>query len=142
MLFVCVIFHFYFLQLYCPIGCFPRGNPAATTYCACWVFWCFHNPPNSHVDYMIFNVSTDMNACDCTRGCTDTVRESALKVDSGRKIPCRNGESNLHSAACRSDALPTEPHPRLIQTESRKNLSVIICSRNSSTNVSFSACVI
>ena len=29
------------------------------------------------------------------RGCTDTVRESALKVDSGRKIPCRTRESNL-----------------------------------------------
>ena len=28
-------------------------------------------------------------------GCTDTVRESALKVDSGRKIPCRTGDSNL-----------------------------------------------
>ena len=28
-------------------------------------------------------------------GCTDTVRESALKADSGRKIPCRTGESNL-----------------------------------------------
>ena len=28
-------------------------------------------------------------------GCTDTVGESALKVDSGRKIPCRTGESNL-----------------------------------------------
>ena len=28
-------------------------------------------------------------------GCTDTVRESALKVDSGRKIPCRTGEPNL-----------------------------------------------
>ena len=28
-------------------------------------------------------------------GCTDTVRESALKVDSGRKIPCRTEESNL-----------------------------------------------
>ena len=27
---------------------------------------------------------------------TDTVRESALKVDSGRKIPCSTGESNLH----------------------------------------------
>ena len=27
-------------------------------------------------------------------GCTDTVRESALKVDSGRKIPCRTGDSN------------------------------------------------
>ena len=38
---------------------------------------------------------TDVNACDCTWGCTDTVRESALKVDSGRKIPCRTGESNL-----------------------------------------------
>ena len=28
-------------------------------------------------------------------GCMDTVRESALKVDSGRKMPCRTGESNL-----------------------------------------------
>ena len=28
------------------------------------------------------------------RGCTDTVRESALKADSGRKIPCRTGDSN------------------------------------------------
>ena len=28
-------------------------------------------------------------------GCTDTIRESALKVDSGRKIPCRTGELNL-----------------------------------------------
>ena len=28
-------------------------------------------------------------------GCTHTERESALKVDSGRKIPCRTGESNL-----------------------------------------------
>ena len=38
---------------------------------------------------------TDVNAWDCTRGSTFTVRESALKVDSGRKIPCRTGESNL-----------------------------------------------
>ena len=39
------------------------------------------------------------------------VRESALKVDSGRKILCRTGESNLQAlAACRSDALPTELH--------------------------------
>ena len=27
-------------------------------------------------------------------GCTDTVRQSALKGDSGRKIPCRTGDSN------------------------------------------------
>ena len=38
---------------------------------------------------------TDVNACDCTRGCTDTERESALKVDSEMKIPCGTGESNL-----------------------------------------------
>ena len=30
------------------------------------------------------------------RGVRPHVRESALKVDSGRKIPCRTGESNLH----------------------------------------------
>ena len=47
------------------------------------------------MDYGFFNVHTDVNACDCARGCTDTVRESALKVNSGRKIPYRTGESNL-----------------------------------------------
>ena len=47
------------------------------------------------MDYGIFNVCTDVNACDCARVCTDTVRQTALKVDSGRKIPCRTGESNL-----------------------------------------------
>ena len=54
----------------------------------------FPNPPNPDIDYGIFNLRTDVNACDCARGCADTVRESALKVDSGRKIPCRTGESN------------------------------------------------
>ena len=38
---------------------------------------------------------TDVTACDCTWGCMDTIRESALKVDSGRKNPCRIRESNL-----------------------------------------------
>ena len=47
------------------------------------------------MDFGTFNMRTDVNACDCTRGCTDTVRESALTVDSGRKIPFRTGESNL-----------------------------------------------
>ena len=44
------------------------------------------------MDYTIFNMLTNVNACDYTRGCT----EFALKVDSGRKVPCRTGESNLH----------------------------------------------
>ena len=55
----------------------------------------FRNPPNSNMGYGIFNMLSDVNACDCNRGLTDTVRESALKVDSGRKIPRRTGESNL-----------------------------------------------
>ena len=81
-------------------GCLPRGKPAATgscypTYGACWVFYCFHNLPNSDMDYGIFNVHTDVNACNSTRGCTDTVGESALKVDSRRKISCRTWESDL-----------------------------------------------
>ena len=45
--------------------------------------------------------------------CRDTVRESALKVDSGRKIPCRTGIEPA-SRAYRSDALPTELYPRLV----------------------------
>ena len=99
----------YILQLYCPSkistmgssGCFSRGKPTATesrypTKGACWVFKCFHKPPNSDMDYGTFNVHTDVNACNYARGCTDTVRESALQLaDSGRQIPCRTGESNL-----------------------------------------------
>ena len=54
----------------------------------------FHNPPNSDtdyrimdsdMDYRIFKFCTYVNASDCTRKCTDNVRESALKVDSGEK---------------------------------------------------------
>ena len=48
------------------------------------------------MDSRIFNDYTYINACNCTRGCTNTVRESALKVDWEKKIPCRPGESNLH----------------------------------------------
>ena len=60
-------------------------------YCfgACWVWLCCNNPPNSDMDYIIFDVRTDVNASDCTWGCTDTDREPALKVD------C-TGELNLH----------------------------------------------
>ena len=81
-------------------GCFLRGKPAATeshypTYSSCWVFQFLHNPPNSDMDYRIFNMRTDVHACDCTRNVRTHVRDSALKIDYGRKIPCRTGESNL-----------------------------------------------
>ena len=49
------------------------------------------------VDYRIFNVRRDVNACDCTRGCTDIKNESALKVDSGKKIPGRTGNQTYVS---------------------------------------------
>ena len=44
---------------------------------------------------------------------TDTVRESALKVDPKRKIPCHTRESKFKpvSRVCQSNALPTELHP-------------------------------
>ena len=83
-------------------GCLLRGKPAATearysTYGACWVLLCFHNPPNCDRDHGIFNMNTNViYAFDCTRGCKDTAKESALKDDPEReKIPCRTGESNL-----------------------------------------------
>ena len=49
-------------------------------------------------------------------GCTDTVRGSALKVDSGRKnpLPYRGSEpASVLRLACQSDALPTELSPPL-----------------------------
>ena len=69
------------------------------TYGACWVFYCIHYPLNSNMDRVIFYVYTDVNACNCTRGCTDTVRKSALRADAGRKIPCRTVRSKLRGAA-------------------------------------------
>ena len=85
------------------------------TYGACWVFYYFHNRPNSDMDYGIFNVHTDVIACNCTLEYTHTVRESALKVDSGRKIPCRTGESNLRRRSAgpvlyQLSYIPTPPY--------------------------------
>ena len=83
---------------------FPRGKPAAAesrypTYGACWVFY----------SVSIIHMRADVNdACDCTRGAARRhVRESALKVDTGRKIPSCIGESNLRQRR----AGPTELHP-------------------------------
>ena len=99
-------FKFYFNNFIVPMGFLPWGIRAVfpregqlrqshATQPAVHA-GCFHNPPNSYMDYRIFNMCIDVNACDYTRGCMDTVRESMLKVDSGRKIPCRTRELNLH----------------------------------------------
>ena len=63
---------------------------------------------------------TGVHACDCTqvfmhvtahKGWMNTVRESALKVDSRRKKPLLHRGIEPASTACLSDALPTELHP-------------------------------
>ena len=66
------------------------------------------------MDYKILNMRTNVDECKCTRGCTDTERESELKGESGRKNPLQQRGIEPASAACRSDALPTELHPHLV----------------------------
>ena len=40
-----------------------------------------------------------------------TTVQCALKVDSGRKIPCHVGELNLHRQCSKPSAQPSELHP-------------------------------
>ena len=40
---------------------------------------------------------TDVGACDCTRGLYGHRIQSALEVDSGRKIACHTGDSSPRS---------------------------------------------
>ena len=47
------------------------------------------------MDYGSCNVRADANACDVTRECAATLRESVLNADSARKIPRCIAESNL-----------------------------------------------
>ena len=67
------------------------------------------------MDNRIFNVRTDVSACDCTQGCTDTVRESALTADCERKL-CRTGEMNL----CQRRASPMLFHLSYIPISRRQ----------------------
>ena len=106
----------------------PRRKPAATesrhpTYAACWVLKCFQNPPNSDMDYRIFNARTNVSLMHAIthRGVRTHVRESALKFDFGRKIPCRAGESNLPQRRAGSTVyqlsyIPCEPRCNLFST--------------------------
>ena len=57
---------------------------------------------------MNYNVRTDIDACGCKWECTGTVRESALQVDSGRKMPRRSDvvPTELHRLLCPPPVLP------------------------------------
>ena len=94
-------------------GCFPQGKPAATValpnlLCMLGVL-VFHAPPNSDMDYGIFNVRTYVNACDSTWGVYGHRKKSALKFT--RKNSSLHREIEPASATYRSDAPPTELHP-------------------------------
>ena len=90
-------------------GCFPWEKPAATesrysTYGVRWVCFCFHNAPNSDMDYRIFLTCAQMSMHAIAHwGVRTQIRESTLEVDSRRKIPCYTGVSNL----CQRCAGPT-----------------------------------
>ena len=79
-------FFFYFLQLYCLNGISPMGKSgcffpgkassrqirATQPTARAGYFSASIIHQNSDIDYRNFNVRTDVNACDCTWGCTDT----------------------------------------------------------------------
>ena len=105
-------FFFLYLQLHCqngisPIrnsGSFLWGKPAVTElhnqiHSACWVFYCFNNPPNSDMNYTILNARTDVNARDCTQGCTENLH---WKLTLKEKIPCHTRESKQRRWPARS----------------------------------------
>ena len=60
------------------------------------------------MDYKIFILHTEVNACDCTWGCMDIERESALKVD-WEENPLPHRGIKPASAMWQSDALTAQP---------------------------------
>ena len=86
-------------------GCFPQEKPAVTVMLPNRVFLCFYNPPNSDMDYRIFNMHTDVNACDFTRGVRTHVRVCTERwLWEKNPLPHRGIEPA--TAARRSDAPP------------------------------------
>ena len=120
-----LLFIFTFYNCVAPVGFLPWGIRVAFPWKASYdrftlpnlrcmlVVRCCHNPPSSNMDNKIFNVRTDVHACDCTRGCADTVRESALKVDPERKSLAAPGNrtcvSSVPARRCTNSA--TFPSP-------------------------------
>ena len=71
---------------------------------ACWVFSCFHNPPNSDKNYMIFNVRTWSLLCvRINTGVEHTDGESVQHFCLGKS----------HKFACAPDGIRTSVHPNL-----------------------------
>ena len=89
------------------------------TYCACWVFECFHNPWNFDMDYRIFNVHTDVNACDCARECMDMYESLHWKLTLGETFLAAPGDQTCISSMtlkCSPSWATFLPYPELIYT--------------------------
>ena len=77
---------------------------AAREASACWVFSCFRNPPNSDMDYRIFNVRTWSFLC-------VHIHTGFGHTDESAQHFCAPGR--VQTSDLESDALPIEPsrHP-------------------------------
>ena len=84
------------------MGCFPQGRPLGQSHATHSVVHVGCFSVSSEMDYRFFNVCTDFDACLCTRGCIDTVRESAVIVD-WKKNPLLHLGIEPASLACWSD---------------------------------------
>ena len=62
--------------------CSSHKSSATHSYQCVSYFWC---PVVRLPVFGIFKVCTDVYACHCTEGCTNAVRESALKIDCGKR---------------------------------------------------------
>ena len=71
---------------------------------ACWVFSCFHNPPNSDKNYMIFNVRTWSLLC---------VRINTGDEHTDGELVQHFCLGKTHKFACAPDGIRTSVHPNL-----------------------------
>ena len=68
------------------------------------------------MDYRISNVHTDVYACDCTRGYTGTRKRVCSESSLREKSPLPHRGLEPTSAACRSNALPSELLPAPVKS--------------------------
>ena len=82
-----------------------------------WVLW-------------IFNLCTDVDACNCTCGLYEhhkTLRESAWQLTLEKKLPCHTAELNLCPHCVWPDTWPMELCPFLFPSFLSVLLSVCLC---------------
>ena len=98
------------------LSCLPQRKPAATEshYQPTVQAGCFSVSIiqwTLDMDSGIFNMHTDVNACDCMWGCIDTIKRVCTESWLWEKNPLQHWGIEPASAACQSNALPTVLHP-------------------------------